>query len=68
VRRADLFIGLGLLAFAGAYYWASFDIAMGFASDRLGPTFFPRLLAAALAAWPCARWGTRWPRRSSWPP
>jgi putative tricarboxylic transport membrane protein len=50
VRRADLFIGLGLLAFAGAYYRASFDIAMGFASDRLGPTFFPRLLAAALAA------------------
>lgn len=50
MRRADLLIGLGLLAFAGAYYRASFDIAVGFASDRLGPTFFPRLLAAALAA------------------
>jgi len=48
VRRADLLIGIGLLAFAILYYRESFAITVGFASDRLGPTFFPRLLAFAL--------------------
>jgi putative tricarboxylic transport membrane protein len=50
LRRADFFIGLGLLAFALVYYQQSFSIVRGFASDRLGPAFFPRMLALALAA------------------
>lgn len=50
MRRADLLIGIGLLAFAALYYRESFAITVGFASDRLGPTFFPRLLALLLAA------------------
>ena len=49
MRRADLVIGIGLLAFAGLYYRESLEITVGFASDRLGPIFFPRLLAVALA-------------------
>ena len=49
MRRADLVIGLGLLVFAAVYFQQSFAITRGFASDRLGPAFFPRLLAAALA-------------------
>ena len=49
MRRADGVIGLGLLAFAALYFQQSFSINTGFASDLLGPTFFPRLLAAALA-------------------
>lgn len=49
MRRADLLIGAGLLAFAAFYYRESYAITVGFASDRLGPTFFPRLLAVALA-------------------
>lgn len=48
MRRADLLIGIGLLVFAGLYYQQSQHIVRGFASDRLGPTFFPRLLALAL--------------------
>jgi len=50
MRRADLLIGLGLLAFAAFYFQQSFTITVGFAADRLGPTFFPRLLALVLAA------------------
>jgi putative tricarboxylic transport membrane protein len=50
MRRADFFIGLGLLAVALLYYQQSFSIVRGFASDRLGPAFFPRMLALALAA------------------
>jgi len=50
MRRADFYIGLGLLAFALVYYQQSFSIVRGFASDRLGPAFFPRMLALALAA------------------
>jgi putative tricarboxylic transport membrane protein len=50
LRRADFFIGLGLLGFALVYYQQSFSIIRGFASDRLGPAFFPRMLAFALAA------------------
>jgi putative tricarboxylic transport membrane protein len=50
MRRADFFIGLGLLGFALVYYQQSFSIIRGFASDRLGPAFFPRMLAFALAA------------------
>lgn len=50
MRRADFFIGLGLLAFAAFYFQQSFNITRGFASDRLGPAFFPRLLAGALVA------------------
>lgn len=48
MRRADLTIGLGLLAFTVFYAQQSFLIRRGFASDRLGPAFFPRLLALAL--------------------
>jgi putative tricarboxylic transport membrane protein len=50
MRRADFYIGLGLLAFALVYFRQSFMILRGFASDRLGPAFFPRMLALALAA------------------
>ncbi len=50
MRRADLLIGIGLLAFAAFYFQQSFAITVGFAADRLGPTFFPRLLALVLAA------------------
>ena len=50
MRRADFVIGLGLLAFALVYYQQSFSIVRGFASDRLGPAFLPRMLAFALAA------------------
>lgn len=50
MRRADLLIGIGLLIFAALYFRESFEITAGFASDRLGPAFFPRLLAGALAA------------------
>lgn len=50
MRRADLLIGIGLLGFAVLYYRESLEITVGFASDRLGPTFFPRVLAASLAA------------------
>ncbi len=50
MRRADLLIGIGLLLFAALYFRESFEITVGFASDKLGPTFFPRLLAAALGA------------------
>lgn len=50
MRRADLLIGLALLVFAGVYFEQSFAITRGFASDRLGPAFFPRLLALTLAA------------------
>lgn len=49
MRRADLMTGVGLLAFAAAYFQQSFAITVGFAGDRLGPTFFPRLLALVLA-------------------
>jgi putative tricarboxylic transport membrane protein len=49
MRRADLLIGLGLLVFAAVYFQQSFEITRGFASDRLGPAFFPRLLAGVLA-------------------
>ena len=50
MRRADFYIGLGLLAFALVYFQQSFTILRGFASDRLGPAFFPRMLALTLAA------------------
>lgn len=49
MRRADAVIGLVLLVFAALYFQQSLGIVRGFASDRLGPTFFPRLLAVALA-------------------
>lgn len=49
MRRGDLLIGLGLLVFAAIYFQQSFAITRGFASDRLGPAFFPRMLALALA-------------------
>jgi len=49
MRRADLLIGIGLLATAAVYFQQSLAITVGFASDRLGPTFFPRLLALSLA-------------------
>ncbi|MDQ7843410.1 MAG: tripartite tricarboxylate transporter TctB family protein [Armatimonadota bacterium] len=48
MRRADLAIGVGLLLFSLFYAQQSFLIRRGFASDRLGPAFFPRLLALAL--------------------
>ena len=48
MKRADLSIGIGLLLFALLYLQQSFLITRGFASDRLGPAFFPRLLAGAL--------------------
>ena len=50
MRRADFYIGLGLLAVALVYFQQSFTILRGFASDRLGPAFFPRMLALTLAA------------------
>lgn len=50
MRRADFIIGLALLVFAGLYYQQSLAIVRGFASDRLGPAFYPRLLAGVLTA------------------
>ena len=50
MRRADLLIGIALLAFAALYYQQTYEIVRGLASDKLGPTFFPRLLAGALGA------------------
>jgi putative tricarboxylic transport membrane protein len=49
VRRPDFIIGCILLVVAGVYFKQSFEIVVGLASDRLGPTFFPRLLAIVLA-------------------
>jgi putative tricarboxylic transport membrane protein len=49
VRRADLVAALLLLAVAAVYYQQSFLIVRGLAGDRLGPAFFPRLLAGGLA-------------------
>jgi len=49
MRRADLLGGMGLLLFSALYLERSFAISTGLASDRLGPQFFPRLLAALLA-------------------
>jgi hypothetical protein len=49
MRRADLLGGIGLLLFAAFYFERSFAISTGLASDRLGPTFFPRVLASGLA-------------------
>jgi putative tricarboxylic transport membrane protein len=49
MRRADLVGGVGLLLFAVFYFERSFVISTGLASDRLGPTFFPRVLASVLA-------------------
>jgi putative tricarboxylic transport membrane protein len=48
MRRADLITGLALLAFTALYAQQSFLIRRGFASDRLGPAAFPRLLALVL--------------------
>ncbi|MDR7529043.1 MAG: tripartite tricarboxylate transporter TctB family protein [Armatimonadota bacterium] len=50
MRRADLLTGLGLFIVAIIYFHQSLGIVRGFASDRLGPAFFPRLLAGSLAA------------------
>ncbi|OFX28812.1 MAG: hypothetical protein A2Z07_07380 [Armatimonadetes bacterium RBG_16_67_12] len=50
MRRADLLIGIALLAFAAFYFQESSKITIGFAADRLGPKFFPQLLAAALGS------------------
>lgn len=50
MKRADLAIGLGLLVLSAVYFQQSFGIIRGFASDRLGPAFFPRMLALTLAA------------------
>lgn len=49
MRRADLVAGLSFLAVAAVYFHQSLFIVRGFASDRLGPAFMPRLLAGALA-------------------
>ena len=49
MRRADLWGGIGLLLFAAFYFERSFAISTGLASDRLGPTFFPRCLAVGLS-------------------
>jgi putative tricarboxylic transport membrane protein len=49
MRRADLLSGIGLLLFSALYLERSFAISTGLASDRLGPQFFPRLLALLLA-------------------
>lgn len=49
MRRADLVGGTGLLLFAVLYFERSFAVHTGLASDRLGPTFFPRVLATILA-------------------
>ena len=49
MRRADLLSGIGLFLFSTFYFERSFAISTGLASDRLGPTFFPRLLALLLA-------------------
>ncbi len=50
MRRADLVAGLLLLVLSGLYLQQSLGIERGFASDRLGPAFFPQLLGGALAA------------------
>ncbi len=49
MRRADFVAGLLLVALSGVYLQQSLGIERGFASDRLGPAFFPQLLGAALA-------------------
>ena len=49
MRRADLVGGIGLLVLAILYFERSFAISIGLASDRLGPTFYPRVLAVVLA-------------------
>ena len=48
MRRADLVAGTGLLVFSVFYFERSFAISTGLASDRLGPAFFPRVLAVLL--------------------
>jgi putative tricarboxylic transport membrane protein len=40
---------MGLLLLAILYFERSFAISTGLASDRLGPTFYPRVLAVVLA-------------------
>ena len=47
--RADFLLVLGLLLFAALYVERASHITVGFASDVLGPAFFPRLLAFLLA-------------------
>jgi putative tricarboxylic transport membrane protein len=49
MRRADLVGGIGLLLLAIVYFERSFAISTGLASDRLGPTFYPRVLSVVLA-------------------
>jgi putative tricarboxylic transport membrane protein len=49
MRRADFVGGIGLLLLAILYFERSFAISTGLASDRLGPTFYPRVLAVVLA-------------------
>ncbi len=44
----DRIIGSLLLLLALAYYWLTYGIEVGLASDLLGPTFFPRTLAILL--------------------
>lgn len=49
MRRADAVAAVLLLAVAAVYFQQSFLIVRGFATDRLGPAFVPRVLAGALA-------------------
>jgi putative tricarboxylic transport membrane protein len=48
VAWADRILGIALIVLAAFYYWLSFDIEIGFASDRIGPQAFPRGLAVLL--------------------
>jgi putative tricarboxylic transport membrane protein len=45
----DRLTGLLLVVLAAAYYRLAGEIEVGLASDLLGPQYFPRLLAVALA-------------------
>lgn len=49
MRAVDRVAGVLLLALAAGYYYASGDVEIGFASDRVGPRAFPRGLAVVLA-------------------
>lgn len=45
----DRVAGLGLLVLSAIYYYLAGRIEVGLASDLLGPQYFPKLLAAAIA-------------------
>ncbi len=51
VARHNAVAGLALLAFAGFFFWKSFDISLDFVDEEgIGPRFFPQAVCVALAA------------------